>query len=413
MQTKIATLYRWFISEGLFREADNLLPLLKEAKRNPVRSMINMGYPEVVAKILADKLGDNSIQVAKWFKAFNTRDSKYERPKDWLERIGSNPGGLSTDSSIMNLLKLYNATKSNEDWLKAKKELELSITEYDQNLTEDDLEERRGMLREEIEKDIHQNIFFYYPLFKDLWDGADIDLNPYRNLQPYDAIYRYDEHRLFEEAEPIKTYENGWRWINAGKKCPVLGNKMRNCGSAGVMSSDPDRTIIALFDEHNNPHVVVTYSPNENRISGDEGQASSEVKDIYHSYVIDLAHTLGAEFDTSKQGSKSLRLKWNFKDYIKNIDSVVDDIYDPVYKIEFLDGRIFYTNYYYFLSEADFNKAVSFVEGVPEDERGNIFGIYGRLPGAVFNYLTIEVLKRELGINYLSSKQVLESFNTL
>ena len=93
------------------------------------------------------------------------------------------------------------------------------------------------------------------------------------NLQ--EALEKYNQKVVFEETEPLKVYDDGYKWIDVRNRCELVGKLMRNCGSAGVMGLDPDRTILALFDANNKPHIVTTYHPGEERISAVEG--------IYHS----------------------------------------------------------------------------------------------------------------------------------
>jgi hypothetical protein len=133
---------------------------------------------------------------------------------------------------------------------------------------------------------------------------------------------------------------------------------MRNCGSAGVMSSDPDRTIIALFDPNNKPHVMTVYSPNQNRISGDEGRGSSQVKSIYHPYVLDLAKILNAKFDWNISKSKLLQLKYRLNQIPAKVSNIrklfpTDDSTFDEYFTFTIDNNTYYSNSYSAISKSD------------------------------------------------------------
>jgi hypothetical protein len=399
MQDKILALNNWFTRNKYSKESEKLLSLLKtaDAAGNIVGTF---GYPRVIAEILWEKFGKNSFVIARWLKEYNTRASKYEGPDDWLDRIGDEQGGFTEDGSITKLLKLYNSATNAETYLRVADDLDIWIP--DEPLTDKDLEKLRMMIRKEIEIDISKNMFFYYSLFNKILNGEVTDLRPYKNLTPEEALARYEEKNLFLDQEPIRTYDNGWRWIDAGNKCSLLGKAMSNCGSAGIMSSDPDRTMLSLFDEHNKPHVLVTYSPNQKRISGDVGRGHSPVKDIYHQYVIDLAEFLGAEFDSQKSPSKELGIKWDLRSYLKDVKMEYKDTFNSIYRIVLTDGSSYYTDTFKFLSEQDMALTQSHLESLSDEERQE-HGVVGvNNLTAVFNNRNTDYLSRELGIKYIS-----------
>ena len=148
------------------------------------------------------------------------------------------------------------------------------------------------------------------------------------------------------DLTPLKTYPDGWKWIDAGKKCHIIGDKMRNCGSTGVMGTDADRTMLTLFDPNNEPHVVATYSPNEKRISGVEGGASTQIKPEYIPYVLDLIKTLDVNLDVSHEKSKELKIRYLLGDKIKSLKAIYESLYNNVYKITTKLGKVFYTDSY-------------------------------------------------------------------
>jgi len=101
------------------------------------------------------------------------------------------------------------------------------------------------------------------------------------------------------------------------------------------------------FDKGNKPHVMVTYSPNQKRISGDEGAGSSAVKDKYSDYVLDLADFLNVELKSRTQISKSklLSLKYYFKDRLKEIERLyTDPPYSEYFLIVLNNGKEYYSD---------------------------------------------------------------------
>ena len=324
--------------------------LLQESKQG----IINLGFPEVIASILYKNFGNNAPLFAKWIKEYNlykATNRKGEVDKDWwrvANRTFSSRGGLD----IVDMVDLYEASKISVEALnKLRKQFELYVDPNDP-IT---LEQHRKSYKDEIEQMLDsKELALRSVLVQDILSGKIKDLKPYKDLSFDDAKKRYDEKRVFAGAPPVKEYKNGWRWIDVGPRCELVGRKMKNCGSAGVMSMDPDRTIITLFDDNNEPHVVVTYSPNDKRISGDEGGGSSAVKTEYHKYVLDLAKTLGARFDYDRSKSKELRISGALGDSLKKIQTFFENTYNEYFLVTMTDGKKYYTNSYYFISVEDF-----------------------------------------------------------
>ena len=276
--------------------------LLQESKQG----IMNLGFPEIIASILYKRFGNKAPLIAKWVKDYNiykATSRSGEVAKDWWRAAHRR---FSRGLNLVDLVDLYEASKKSvEELNKVRKELELHID----HAKDVSLEDERRVYKAEIESMLErEEMAFYSVLIRDIESGKIKDLKPYEDLSFEEAKKKYDEKRVFEDQTPVKAYLNGWRWINVGPRCELVGKKMSNCGSAGVMSMDPDKTIITLFDEHQNPHVVVTYSPNEKRISGDEGAGSTGVKPEYHKYVLDLAKALGVQFDYNRSKSPDLKV---------------------------------------------------------------------------------------------------------
>lgn len=284
----------------LFSTTSQLQDILLESKQ----MLMKLGYPEIIASLFYEKFGKRAPLLAKWYKETNANDPADE---NWWR--SASHGFEKINAAVLS--RLYDATKqfaegeiSLEQYNEVRDRLDFaSFDEKDDPKIE--LIRIKGYTTEEFFKEL----FFKRPLIRDIVSGKLVDLAPYSRLPYQKASDKYEEKFLFSDRTPIKTYENGWMWIDAGDKCDLLGKKMKNCGSVGVMGTDPNRTMISLFDSNKNPHVVVTYSPTEKRISGIEGRGGTEPKDEYLDYIIDLSRALNTPIDAYNIKSTALKLK--------------------------------------------------------------------------------------------------------
>lgn len=263
-------------------------PVLHESKQ----SVINIGYPEIIYKILEKEFGKNAFIIAKWNKEYLIPTSIEEFSiKNWWKDRYNNPFKIS----LADLTDLYSSAKNKTDYINKLKQLEFEIDSkslYDSEY----LQETREDLEKEIKNMFLKTIFFSMPLIQEIKNKTITDLAPYRKLTFQKAHDKYDAKNIFKNKIPLKTYPTGYKWIDVGRQCVMIGRLMKNCGSAGVMGTDEDRTLMVLFDAGNKPHAMVTYSPNQKRIHNEEGAGSSTLKSEYEDYVIDLAKTLNAVF---------------------------------------------------------------------------------------------------------------------
>ena len=278
------------------------MKLITESKQD----IINLGFPKVMADILFDWFGKHSHLIARWFRHFISYDPN---KKNWWNT--SRSGMIGEGDRFNTLMQLYDASRSSEDY---KKELEELGFETDDHWMYDDpdyLQEERDELKKGIKQELLKDIFFKYDIIKDIFDKKLIDVAPYKNLSFSDAKDKYDEKRIFKEAKPIRVYPDGFKWINVGSHCQLIAKGMNNCGTA--MGTDPDRTILVLFNQSNTPHAMVTYHPNKGTISNEEGGSSSALKDKYHPYILDLVKFLNVKFDINHSKSDSLKLKYSLE----------------------------------------------------------------------------------------------------
>jgi hypothetical protein len=372
--------------------------LLKDLIKESKQSIINLGFPEIIAKLFYEKFGNKAFVLSRWYKDYY--DSG-RRNKDWWDNLHSRSGEIS----LFDLIKLYYSTSNPEEYLKTLNNLELSHEDFDLNYNDPSyLKKQREIIKKEIEKKFFDDTFFtWYQITKDVISGKLKDIKPYENMKFTDASLKYDERRIFSEMKPIKVYRNGFKWIDVGKRCHLMSHFMKNCGSAGVMGVDKDRTMIGLFDVNNKPHVVVTYHPNEKRISGDESVASSETKPEYHKYVLDLAKVLGSEFDAGRTKSKLLMLKYMLKNKATNIKKIKagksDVLFQEYFKFNIGD-KDYYSDGFDIVSGDDVRKSSELVKtGVVKLK----YNLRNQIRN-VFNFYNKQILS-SFGINYVYVRQ--------
>jgi hypothetical protein len=325
--------------------------ILFESKQN----LVALGIPEVIASLIYEKFGKNAFLIARWYRDNSARPEGEAGiyPANWWKLANTT---FSSNVDLRGLVDLWEAAGISEEEYQKTREavgLERDDVEDDNLQSFFDSKTVQKTIKEEIARELFKSVFFSYTtIIQDIVSGKLTDLKPYKDLSFQDAKDKYDKKNLFKDpGKVIKTYENGWRWIDAGKKCQFVGGLMKNCGSVGVMSLDPDSTMLSLFDSKNKPHVVVTYSPNQKRISGDEGVAGSAVKSQYHDYILDLAKTLGAKQDFENSKSNELKLKGKLGDQLQKMEIIKKGTYNNIYKVTMIDGTSWFTDSYNFYPE--------------------------------------------------------------
>lgn len=302
------------------------------------QQITNMGYPSIIASLFFKKFGNKAPLFAKWFKDYYT--SFGDVSDDWWgdKFFGFSRMGLADWISIHDAIVKGNLEEYEDlmnRWELVPNPESFRDPKY------------RELLEVKIERNFNNDTFFNFTIIKDYLNKKFKDLRPYKKLTFDKAVDRYNQRTIKNPENEIMSFDNGYRWTNVGAKCEIVGKKMKNCGSTGVMSMDEDRTMLVLVDKYNNPKVVATYSPNENRISGVEGKASTASKPMYDDYVIKVAKKLGAEIDTQKVNSKSLRLKWMFRDKGIKIDLLQSNPpFSEYYLITMPDGTAYYSNFH-------------------------------------------------------------------
>ena len=357
--------------------------LLMESKQ----SIVNLRYPEIIARLLYEEFGKNAVLIAKWY-----RDSRYSRaiPDNWWLNTA---GDYRRVPSLYDLTQLYGAVDNPEKY----NEIAAKIGLSHRIEPGEDVSEHKAALRKQIKAQFFDETFFTYPLIQDIKSGKVRDVAQYKSLPFWDAQHKYDARNVFQERTPLKTYKNGFKWIDVGKRCSMVGTMMKNCGSAGLMSMDEDRTMIVLFGPENVAHVMVTYSPNEKRISGDVGVGSSEVKSKYHEYILDLTKILGARFDTAKSSSYPLRMKYLLQDKATGLRQIQTrpGAGDTYFTFN-MNGTVYYANPYVMVSREDTQRALAAVkQGLvkPESKQRGMMA-------TLFNYRNQPIFQH-FGVKYI------------
>lgn len=337
--------------------------------------IVGLGYPEIISKLFFEKFGNLANLMAKWYK--NYICGKECENKDWF-RFHHRKFFTNKSLDIWDLVYLYEHSSSVEEFKKA---LEFVGRDFGEEI---DLEKDKEWVLNKLKHDFFNETFFTYPtLITDILNGTLKNYNDYKKYDFWTAQEKYDKKVIFRDQTPIIQYPNGYKWINVGKKCHLVGKLMKNCGSSGVMSWDEDRTLIVLFDKSNKPHVITTYSPNEKRLSGDQGIASTEVKEKYHDYIMNLADHLGVQFDFVKTKSKSLKIKYLLRK-CSNLNKLpISDDYNTYYNF-ICNGTRYLTDGYMVVDISDLEKL-----NIKDSARD------------LFNYLNYSKYK-SLGLTYTS-----------
>jgi len=322
------------------RFIDYYQPLL-ESKQ----SVINLGFPPIIAKLFYDKLGEKSYTIARWFKEYHTyTESAAKDPKWWYHITHS---FRRSDPDIAEYVKAYTACDNlnKEQFIKILNHLDIDIDP--DKVTDEYMTEEKYQYLYEIKELIWQNVFFKNTLIRDILRGHVTDVNQYKDLSFKDATEKYNRKKIFQDKEPALTFADGYRWIDAGDKCELVAGLMKNCGSTGVMGTDSDRTMYVLFDKHDKGHIIITYSPNQHKLSEPQGVAVTKPKEKYFPYIFSLADHLKAYI---RADTKSTLLNVNIvlRGKVKSITELSDpeEDYNLMMHIVGKSGKQYYTNGY-------------------------------------------------------------------
>jgi hypothetical protein len=325
---------------GKFNDWMSYRAILLESKQD----IVNLGFPEIIAKLLYNKFGNLSFLIAKWY-----RDYKYSvdpKPENWWLQTTSRLQGRS----LYDLTDLYRYTDTEENYKRGL---------YKKGISSDnfiDLEYDRKELEKQLEQEFFAEYFFSNPFIKKVISGEVSDLAPYKKLNFTDARTKFDKKNIFKDRTPLKVYPNGYKWIDVGAQCHLIADLMKNCGSALLMSGDKDRTMLVLFDSKNKPHIVATYSPNEKRINAVQGGASTPPKEMYHNYILDLTKLLNVRYDFTNSNSLTLKTRYLVSQMTDNFEKLpLEHDWYAYFRFN-LDNNTYYTNGYHVVSAEDIQR---------------------------------------------------------
>jgi hypothetical protein len=369
--------------------------LLLESKQ----SIIKLGYPAVLAALFYKRYGNKAYLIAKWYKDYKQVKAGDERS------LMDSP--FNKGLRVVDYIKLYDAAKRNDvdDYVEACKFADISEKDCLTNRDNPEwFKETIKILLQNLEEKYFDTYFFsrHNKFILDILSGKIKNLNKYDHLPYDDAQKLYDEFRLFSEQKPLKLYKNGYKWVNIGNKCTLVAKYMANCGSVGLMSDDKDKSGIVLFDNNNKPHVILVYSPNQNRISSEEGVGHSEVKPEYHEYILDLTTVLSAKLDLHKTQGSLLKMKYIFgNDNIQEIKFKTTSVYSRYYKVKY-NKRVYYSDGYEMVDSDSAKVTLEKVKSSGEKLYKGIRGL-GKLGllQVLFNTTNKSLLK-SLGLDYVS-----------
>jgi hypothetical protein len=331
--------------------------------------IIGLGYPEVYAEVFFSKFGNkNAYILAKWMKEHYAQ--AYPGATNFIDAIDN---GRYEGLPIGAFREGYDAAGISEDEYDAWAESEglpmLSEAGYSFVLGNypRSLEDQRSSLKRKLTEGFEELNFFYKDLITDIVSGKLTDIAQYKKMDFNSARDKYIEKKLFKDSPAMVRYESGHKWVDVGKRCDYIGREMKNCGSTGVMSMDSDKTALVLFGPSDKPHVIVTYSPNDGRISGVEGSGGSKPKAKYHEYILDLEEHLGVPIKDNSIKNYDLHLKSLFKEFgelsVSKMD--IEDTLTEYFFIE-TEDKNFYSRGTEVITESDFIKAKNFLSRNPD-----------------------------------------------
>lgn len=317
------------------------------------QQIANLGFPKVIAQMFQRKFERKAFVLAKWFKdASGKVDPSQTKASDWWE-LYSNPYGSKLN--MRDWLNVYDALPNPKKYndVMTKLGFELSPEAID----EEYLKIRKKEMFKQIEDKLFGDGFFTDEFIKEIIAGTETP-QEYADMTFSQAQIKYDEKNIFEKKEPLKTFEDGMKWIDVGRTCVTIGKKMHNCGRVGAMSLDSTATLLVLFDKFKNPHVIATYQPKTNTITGLQGKASTLPKEEYDNYILDLFKHLGTQYEYHKSGAViRIALKELLGNDAHTLEKLVDAENTKYFKF-IKNGKTYYTNGNQVLTEKDIDKVI-------------------------------------------------------
>jgi hypothetical protein len=273
---------------------------LSEDQRGNMKKILNL--PDILVQWFHDKFGGkNAFLVAKWwiqntFVEFreNYKPPRYPDKRPYSDRIWH----AVMVSDLLPKLVHVGVDDVRRSMYAQNPEFEPLREYYGDKLrrvmdSRPDLQYILGKQKYILSTNLE--FFETYDIIRDIRDNKVKNVAAFKNLNFHDATQKYADAGI-QELKTVKTYEDGFRWIDTqARRCQIVKTKMKNCGSTGFHSPDPNATMLLLVDENDIPHVVVTWEPKYKKLSYPEGQAGSLPKQKYWSKIKDLIGLYGAK----------------------------------------------------------------------------------------------------------------------
>jgi hypothetical protein len=384
--------------------------ILKEALLLSEGSLSNnLGFPKSLEEAFEDIFGNRVTTYGKWFKEYQGK-SRYGGP--WYSGISHYRS--PSDLDLLECVRMLEAIRTGDE------ERFNQLIEVDEwsdrgdskwakiGLKEKGMQNAKPYLEKQLRDGLVDDaIFFTRDIVKDHEKIKKQEFKQYSKMSFKDASAKYSQIKAFSESKEIMTFDDGHRWLDVGPRCQFVGREMKNCGSTGVMSLDPDKTMLILVDSKNKPRIVATLSPNEKRLSGVEGSAGSYPKEEYYDHIVKLADFLDVKFDVTRSDSFLLNLKYLFRGVkIKIKQLKTDNEYERLYEIILPNKKKLYSDTNYFILEDEarkageilnqkyFSKPVNFSTRLRNNIKKILHGRNRQLVGDEVKYYTIYTISR-------------------
>lgn len=258
------------------------------------QSIVNLGFPKVIAKILQERFKEKAPLLAKWMAQQMSLILRPNSKKTPWEQEEINYFGEK--SNLYKMVEMYENEGQRMDHIE------------------------RQELYDDIKEEFFNRLFWKYRLIKDFLKNPSLPISNYKNLSFSDARKKYDTMRLQKDETVLHTCKSGNVWADVGQDNEIVGNIMKNCGRCSLMSLSEDKTMVWLREGGKNgtPKVLVTYSRQDKTIGAITGKAGSSVKDKYVPDIIEWVEAFGLTINSHTNMNELVRIYSKYTDRLQN-----------------------------------------------------------------------------------------------